>query len=57
MVGLILIAISRSGPMPRPEKKAKPSSIDSLNPRFFPLSGVKKRPNARPAPNSAKPIW
>ena len=57
IVGFIRIAISRRGPIPRPEKKAKPSSIDSLSPRFFPLSGVKKRPKANPAPKSAKPIF
>ena len=56
IVGLIRTARSRSGPIPRPEKNANPRSIDNLNPRFFPLSGVKKRPNASAAPNRAKPI-
>ena len=55
IAGFILIAISRRGPMPRPEKNANPSNIDSRSPRFFPLSGVKKRPKANPAPRSAKP--
>ena len=60
IVGLILIARSRSGPIPNPEKKANPSSIESLNPRFLPLSGVKKSPNASAAPNRPKPkifVW
>ena len=56
IVGLILIARSSRGPIPNPEKKAKPSSIDSLMPRFFPLSGVKKSPKASAAPKSAKPV-
>ena len=55
IAGLIRIARSSSGPMPRPEKKAKPSNIDSRRPRFFPLSGVRKIPKANPAPKSAKP--
>ena len=55
IVGLIRTARSRSGPMPSPEKKANPRSIDSLTPRFFPLSGVKNRPNASAAPNRANP--
>ena len=56
IVGLILTAISKSGPMPSPEKKANPSSIDSLRPRFLPLSGVKNSPKASAAPKSANPI-
>ena len=56
IAGFIRIAMFRRGPIPSPEKKAKPSSIDSLRPRFLPLSGVKKRPKANPAPNSANPI-
>ena len=55
IVGLILIARSSRGPIPNPEKKAKPRSIESLIPRFLPLSGVKKSPNASAAPRRAKP--
>jgi len=56
IVGLILIAKSSRGPIPNPEKKANPRSIESLMPRFLPLSGVKKSPKASAAPNNAKPI-
>jgi len=56
IVGLILIARSSRGPIPNPEKKANPSSIESLMPRFLPLSGVKKSPKASAAPNNAKPM-
>jgi len=54
IAGLILIARSSRGPIPNPEKKAKPRSIDSLIPRFLPLSGVKKSPKASAAPRQCK---
>ena len=52
--GLTMMAMERRGPRPRPVRKAKAISIESRVPRFFPLSGVMKRPRAIPAPRREK---
>ena len=46
--GLIRRAISKSGPVPSPEKKAKAKRSPILVDRFFPLSGVAKSPITSP---------
>ena len=55
-----MIAMERSGPSPKPVRKAKPISMPSLVPLFLPLSGVMNSPRARPAPareNRSPPPW
>ena len=49
MLGFIMMASWSRGPRPSPVRKPNPSNIPILVERFFPLSGVKNRPNARPA--------
>ena len=46
--GLMRIAMSKSGPVPSPVKKAKPKRSPSLVDLFFPLSGVAINPITSP---------
>jgi len=49
MLGFIMMASWRRGPIPSPVRNPNPSNIAILVERFFPLSGVRNSPNARPA--------